>query len=324
MGSPRARADGAAMLTASVHSLLPQPAADGVPPEWVHLIPAGTFRGVDGRGPYTLANAEALITASMANGPLVLDENHATDRFQQTGGSAPAQGWITELRAREDGIWGRVDWTPAGIALMAARAYRGLSPVFVHDKAGRVLQLLRAGFTNVPNLPLSTLHTQEPQMDLSKLRGALGLPDDADEAAILAAVTTAVNAQQSAATLQARVDQMATTVVALQTQVDTAAQAGRRAAAEQAVDAAITAGKPVKPVRDYFIELHMADPAKAAEALDKMPSLHAGGAKPPAGQGSAGADGLTDDERQVVQLMGLDPAKFLESKAKLGQTVEVA
>ena len=28
--------------------------ADFTPPEWVHLIPAGTFSGRDGRGPYTL------------------------------------------------------------------------------------------------------------------------------------------------------------------------------------------------------------------------------------------------------------------------------
>ena len=323
MGSPRARADGAGMLTASLHSALPAPAADGSLPDWLHLVPAGTFRGADGRGPYTLASAEALIAASMAGGPLVLDENHATDHALKSGQPAPAQGWIVELQARPDGIWGRVEWTPAGQALMAARAYRGVSPVFAHNKAGRVLQLLRAALTNAPNLPqLHTLHTQEPEMDASKLREALGLPADADEAAILAAVTTARQSQQAAATLQTQVAGMADQVVALQAQVDAAALAGRRAAAERAVDAAITAGKPVKPVRDYFIELHMADPAKAAEALDKMPSLHAGGATPPKAQGAAGADGLDAAEREVIALMGLDEAAFKETKAKLGQTVE--
>lgn len=315
------------MFTASLHSALPTPAADGTPPEWLHLLPAGTFRGADGRGPYTVKNAQKLIQDSMAAGPLVLDENHATDHGLKDGKPAPAQGWIVELQARADGIWGRVEWTPSGIALMAAKAYRGISPVFLHARAKglEVLQLLRAALTNAPNLPqLSTLHTQEPQMDASKLREALGLPADADEAAILAAVTSAAQSQQSAASLRTELSTMATTVVALQAQVDNAAAAGRRAEAERAVDAAITAGKPLKPVRDYFISLHMADPAKAAEAMDKLPSLHSGGAIAPKGQQGAGADGLTDQEREVVQLMGLDPAKFQETRAKLGHTVEAA
>lgn len=314
------------MFTASLHSALPTPAADGTPPEWLHLLPAGTFRGADGRGPYTVKNAQKLIEASMAGGPLVLDENHATDHALKDGKPAPAQGWIVELQARADGIWGRVEWTPSGIALMASKAYRGISPVFIHARTGgEVYSLLRAALTNAPNLPqLSTLHSQEPEMDLSKLRGALGLPDDADEAAILAAVTAAAQSRQSATALQSQLDTMATTVVALQAQVDTAAAAGRRAEAERAVDAAITAGKPLKPVRDYFIGLHMADPAKAADAMEKMPSLHAGGATPPKGAQGAGADGLTDQEREVVQLMGLDTKAFKETQAKLGHTVEVA
>jgi phage I-like protein len=306
------------MITTLLSHLM-QP--DGAAPDWVRLMPAGTFRAKDGRGPWTLANAEAVIAASMATGALVLDENHATDLAAKSGQPAPAQGWIVELAAREDGIWGRVEWTSAGTALLAARAYRGISPSFVADKAGRVLRLVRAALTNDPALPeLLQLQNQEPSMELTPLREALGLPADADEAAILAAVTAA---RQSSVQLSAKVDTMAGQIVTLQTQVDTADQAARRDRATAIVDAAITAGKPIKSLRDHYIERCMADQAGVEKEIGAMVSLHAGGAKPPA-PNTAGSDGLTEQEREVVQLMGLDPAKFKETKAALGQTVEAA
>jgi phage I-like protein len=289
------------MVTASLHAALPASGADGAPPEWLHLVPAGTFRGMDGRGPYTLADAQAVIAASMARGPLVLDENHATDHALKTGISAPAMGWVVELQAREDGIWGGVEWTPAGIERLAGRAYRGVSPVIATTKAGRILQVLRAALTNAPNLPqLSTIHTQGNPMDLTKLREALGLPDDADEAAVLAAITTARHSQ---AALQAKVDDLARRVVSLQTQADAATRQIARDRATAASDAAITAGKPIKALRDHYIERHMADAAAVEKELGAMVSLHSGGAKPPAAKG---ADGLSEADEQTIQLMGLD------------------
>ena len=93
-------------------------AGDGVP-EWVHLLPAGEVRTQDGRGPYRAADVAALMAASLPEGgKLVLDENHSTDLAAPKGASAPAMGWIVELQARSDGIWGRVDWTGAGRRLV--------------------------------------------------------------------------------------------------------------------------------------------------------------------------------------------------------------
>ncbi len=132
-------------------------------PEWVHLLPAGQVRTVDGRGPYTVANATALCAASMAGGKLALDENHATDLAAPKGLSAPARGWIVALQARQDGIWGKVVWTPEGRRLVPG--YRGISPVIRHDKSsGRIDAILRASLTNTPNLSgLVSLHSQAPQ-----------------------------------------------------------------------------------------------------------------------------------------------------------------
>jgi phage I-like protein len=168
-----------------------QPAGNaGQAPDWIHLLPAGEFFGVDGRGPFRVLDMAALITASMANGKLCLDECHATDTAARMGQPAPARGWIITLDPRADGLWGQVDWTPPGKELMAAQAYRGISPVFDRDAKGNVLRLLRASLTNDPNLTLAALHHQENSVDLTlALRKALGLPETADNAAIVAAVT---------------------------------------------------------------------------------------------------------------------------------------
>ncbi|QRY97257.1 hypothetical protein JT366_08575 [Sphingomonas paucimobilis] len=92
-------------------------ATEGKVPEWVHLLPAGPVRTADGRGPYRVNDIHSIVSASMAGGKLVLDECHATDLAAPRGESAPARGWIVELQARADGVWGKVDWTPEGARL---------------------------------------------------------------------------------------------------------------------------------------------------------------------------------------------------------------
>ncbi len=165
--------------TLHYHTALPT-TDNGKVPDWVHLLPVGAFSGVDGRGPYRVEDAQALITHSMEaeGGKLPIDENHATDRALISGGPAPAVGWIVELHARADGIWGRVDWTKSGRAMVADHAYRGISPAFAAP-GGVVTRIARASLTNAPNLKINTLHTtqKEPAMlPLEDVLKALGLP----------------------------------------------------------------------------------------------------------------------------------------------------
>lgn len=178
-------------MTTFVSSLHFQIPATGEVPEWVHLTPAGTFSGADGRGPFTLGDAEDVIRSSMAAGRLAIDENHAIDVAGPKGQPSPARGWIVEMQARPDGLWGRVEWTTAGTALMQDKAYRGISPVIVAKKdGGGIVKLLRAALTNDPNLTLTTLHSRSDSMDfLSRLRQALGLAADATEDAMLTSVS---------------------------------------------------------------------------------------------------------------------------------------
>lgn len=160
--------------------------------EWIHLLPGGgKVETQDKRGPYSVPSYDAIVTAfNQAQQPLVVDECHATDLAAPLGGSAPARGWIVALEARQDGIWGRVEWNSEGRKLRADKAYRGISPAILHDKAMRVLGIARASLINLPNLKgLTALHQEERRMDWkAMLIEALGLEADATDEAIEAAV----------------------------------------------------------------------------------------------------------------------------------------
>ena len=144
-------------------SQIPFAASGGNVPEWIHLLPAGEITTVDGRGPYRVANMAAVMATSLKPGQkLPLDENHAIDRAEIMGNPAPARGWIIELQARDNGLWGRVDWTGYGRKVMEDRAYSGISPVILHTVDNEVMQVLRASLTNAPNMVgLTALHSQQ-------------------------------------------------------------------------------------------------------------------------------------------------------------------
>jgi len=175
-------------------------------------VPAGTVRGRDGRGPYVLSDADAVILSSReyaGKTRMPVDYEHQTDLAAANGKPAPAAGWIKGLQSRKDGIWGLVEWTPKAASHIANGEYRYISPVIQIRRDGTISRLLRASLTNNPNLTdLTALFTADPTfvpestpMDqfLSQLRKLLGLADDANESAIAAAIQELVTARQSSA-----------------------------------------------------------------------------------------------------------------------------
>ncbi len=338
------------MQTASTYVLLSQDGA--TPPEWVQLVPAGTFRGVDGRGPWKLTDPAAVIAASLPpNDPtarLSIDENHAVDKAMVTGQPSPARGWIVELQAREDGIWGRVEWTPTGAQLMSEKAYRGISPVFSYERTtGAVSRIYRAALTNAPNLvELATLNAQQENgMDLTKLRQVLGLSETADEATIMATVTAhadavAANGQQMRAiataaglaenltgeglvtALQAQrtnagdASKLADQVIALQTQLTTLQNERGRERAVAFIDKAIAGGKPIMPLRDHLIARHMTDPTAVETEVNALPSINAGGTTVLNAAGGGGDDEPTEVERMTAEKMGVKPADLVAQRKR--------
>lgn len=333
-----------------LHSVAQALAATNVAPEWLHLIPSGTFTGFDGRGPYTVGNVEALMAASMRGGrKLPIDENHAIDLLGPKGASTPARGWIIALESRADGIWGKVDWTPEGKRLMEERAYGFISPALMSKRAtpGIVEQILRASLVNDPNLTdLKSLHQPEETDMEEELRQALGLPETADKGAILSAVTALHSASTAQAALMSRIaeaagtkkdastDELVTAIhsrgaggadaAALQSQVTTLhAQLSQltistaKEKAETAIGAAIAGGKLVPALRDHFIARHMKDPAEVEKELGLMLSLNSGGLRNFRPSSGDDGNGLSAEDAEVCALMGVDPDAF----AKTAKTI---
>lgn len=314
----------------------------GTAPEWVHLLPTakGAIQTYDGRGPYRVDDAQAVIAASMVDPRgLLIDENHSTDLAAPEGREAPARGWITALEARADGIWGKVDWTPTGTALLAERAYRGISPVFVYDAAGKVIRIKHAALTNKPNLQgLTALHS-ENAMSLKAIAKVVGLGEDATEAAIIAAIgnLNGATALQSsliaigaalgveggdatailAAAKTAKGGETVNTalqaeVTALASELKVLTDATAKAKAEGFVDDAIRLGRAgVKNQRDRFIAMHAQDPAATEALINGLPAL--GGASQISAQPPAGAEitALNAEQAQVADQLGIPHDKYL-------------
>ena len=190
----------------------------GQVPDWVHLLPTsdGLVQTNDARGPYHVTNAEKIIADSFADADrLPIDENHATDLAAPKGLPAPARGWIVEMQARADGIWGKVEWSDEGRSLLTERAYRNLSPVIaLPNKASKsVTGILRASLVNRPNFRgLASLNQETDDMSFQKtMAGVLGLSADASEADISTALTALKDSGATATTeLQSQLGEIGT------------------------------------------------------------------------------------------------------------------
>ncbi len=240
-------------------------AANGGAPDWIELIPAGRFAGVDGRGPFDATDTGTIIANFQRRArKLPVDENHSINLSGPKGEASPARGWITELEARNGSIWGRVEWTDEGERLVTSRAYGFVSPVFTHSKApaGRIVRLLSASLVNDPNLELTALHAREgTTMDETEfpdaLRKALTLPATADHAAIIEAVTETITSRNSVDPTQ-----YVPFEVFRQTRDELMAMNGKglpKADAEHTVTMAMERGQLKPFMKDYAVELCMKD-----------------------------------------------------------------
>ncbi|PKP71902.1 MAG: hypothetical protein CVT82_00355 [Alphaproteobacteria bacterium HGW-Alphaproteobacteria-4] len=322
-------------------------AANAAAPDWVHLLPgsAGGIRTADARGPYHVTDPATLITASFAEADrLPIDENHATDLAAPLGQPSPARGWIVEMQARADGIWGRVEWTEAGRALVADRAYRAISPVVLHDTAKAITRILRASLVNRPNLRGLAALNQESDVKplLERLAELFGLDAASGEDAVFNAAQAAKGAGAPALQSQlAEIGQVfgvtgdgavvleaarkaaqkpgeAPQVVALQaelttvtTRLNTLTESVAREKATGFVDGAIQAGRVgVKPLREHYIAMHMEDAARVEKEIGALPILGRSGTVAAAPSSPAGEIALQSEQTAAVKMLGLDPTKY--------------
>jgi len=142
-----------------------------------------------------LQAARALADAGKASRPYI-DFDHA-------GGEAAA---IPTEFFWADGIRLRVEWTAAGAAAVSGRVYSYFSPEFFADKYGKVTAIPAVGpigaLVNTPAFQeieriAASLTAQKSMIEIAK---ALGLPETATEAEILAKIAELQSAATESAT----------------------------------------------------------------------------------------------------------------------------
>lgn len=165
------------------------------------IVPIGQF-GIEhkGRKIIQVIDREAVELMAKNSGKVLLDYEHHS--WSPTG-STEAAGWITDWEAREDGLYGRIEWSDAGQTAVNGRRFRYLSPTFLVPEMQslggsryRPTRVVDAGLTNRPNMAITpltnkeSLTTKESTMDES-IMALLGLKADASQDAITEAVTNA-------------------------------------------------------------------------------------------------------------------------------------
>jgi len=329
--------------------------APNEPPTWVELIPTGSFRGRDGRGPFHVVDPQAVITATQAlrmDAGIPIDYDHATDFAAPNGQPAPAAGWIKELKLHAGSIWGRVEWTSDGADAIRTREYRYISPVFQFARDGAVVRLLRAGLTNNPNLYLTAIcaaNDEEGAMDsilLAQLREMLGTGDDATADDVLARIRELLAGADddddndsgngddsddgsdvaiSRGADPARYVAMAQFQRTLTELNQLRAERGRERA-ENSVDAALRSGKLIPAQREWAVSYCQADSRGFAQFIGRQPAILGPGRdhESPREQAPRRAkELLTPAETAICSALGVRPEDFRKRSATISDFLKL-
>ncbi|SJI67331.1 protease [Shigella sonnei] len=137
-------------------------AAGAEPVSRLRILPAGEFRGVDGRPREcaawvmtATAAARIIETVNSRVTELCFDYEHQTLRAVENGKPAPAAGWFSQLEWIEgEGLYATdIRWTETATDMIRKKEYRYISPVFFYDQVtGEVTALVNVALTNTPAL----------------------------------------------------------------------------------------------------------------------------------------------------------------------------
>lgn len=177
------------------------------PPKWVQLTPRGEVEARDGRR--FVFEPEKLAAAFAAGGiDLPIDFDHETE-FAMVNGTRPARGWIVEVQARPEGLFGRVEWLTDAVEALSARRYRYISPTFWKEGDGVTARLLKgAALVTSPALGMpavASANSKDRSVKLPlEIAKALGLAETAStDDAVTAIKALAGNGPEMASTLAA-------------------------------------------------------------------------------------------------------------------------
>lgn len=190
----------------------------------VQLCPFGNFPGEKSMQVCDRQAFEQLIADWRANGAkeILMDFEHQSE-VERIDSDTRAAAWISNLAVDDErGLVGDVKFTDQGAEAVSNRRLRFLSCTWYADKAGRPTKMTTVALTNKPNIPVAPILNKEPvpgvktveekkgsEMDIEKLKQALGLPAEATEEQVLAAVKEGQDAKAKAAELKANAEKAA-------------------------------------------------------------------------------------------------------------------
>ena len=275
------------------------------------------------------------------NAALPIDWEHASQHRAPNGQDAPAAGWIESLDIRKGALWGTVAWTERGANQVGAREYRYLSPVFDFEPAsGRIVRLVSAGLTNLPNLPLQALNSEgdtlmnRSALLVAALATALSLKPEATDDEIATGLNAmkqklddetrrALNAESGSATPsldryvpRADYDALVTRATNAESALKTRDEAAHKAAVDTVIADALKAGK-ITPATESYHRASCADSAgleRLRAFIGAAPVIGADSGldgKKPAGTATA----LNAEELAVCATTGISPEDFIKAKA---------
>lgn len=283
----------------------------GEVPDTIRLIPKGHVESQKGDF-YVDDESFGLIRRRFKGRKLdlVIDYEHQTLKDVQ----APAAGWIKELINGADAILARVEWTKKGAEYLKNLEYRYLSPVILTRKSDKkVVALHSAALTNTPaidgmfpivnSLSLDDIDIKEEQiMELEKLIKLLGLPENATEADVEAALqaVSGGTAGQNTDTAElvgnkagaadptilgmlglkedAKTEEVAAAIMRLKNgdaglaqQLQALKEQMAKRAADEAVQAAMNEGKVAASMKEWAVAYALKDPEGFAAFVAQAP-----------------------------------------------------
>lgn len=302
-------------------------------PEWILLLPAGDITTRDGRVLRNVSPDTILASFASDQRDIPIDYEHATEVRAPEGLSAPAVGWINELKVEGGEIFGKVDWTAAGRQDVESRAYRYISPV-VHlaPEERTVLRISSVALTNDPALYIKSLlnrrEAPETQKDTAMLKAiakALNLAETATEAEILSAIAVQHSEKEQLSAkvakpdpamfvLRTEHDTLITTCAQLRAEVKTLKDADTEKEVVALVDGAISAGKVIPAIRDSELELCRAIGAtKYQERLSKLTATLTPGEDETRREPGKPTGKLDDAQKEMCRRLGVSEEDYLKN-----------
>ena len=234
---------------------LPETVQPGETLPAVQLCPFGNFPGEKSMQVCDRAAFEQLISDWRANGAkeILMDFEHQSE-VERIDSDTRAAAWISNLAIDDErGLVGDVKFTDQGAEAVSNRRLRFLSCTWYTDKAGRPTKMTTVALTNKPNIPVAPILNKGPvpgvknvegkkgsAMDIEKLKTALGLPAEATEEQVLAAIKEGQDAKAKAAEMQAKAEK-----AALEKEADEFAEANAKKCNKDVLKAQYIANKDV-------------------------------------------------------------------------------